>query len=195
MLPHLIEFYNNWTAKADNITGNSLSDVYDKFITRFIIYNNLYNQVPAQLVVRGVKLPNDLGDRKKATVCVVKYLGGAKIIDKLDCANKTQDIVNITQLIEAKRFHIKLKHGASQREEDEKILNKMSSVTKSEKAMGILEVIYHVRCNMFHGHKAIDEYQRDLVLPLADILKEINTLLNNELRNEINNHSVGRNLN
>jgi len=179
---YLIDFYNGWTQKANEINGDDLSSIYDRFITSFIVYNNLYNQVPGELVSRGVSLPNRLSDNKKATDYVVRYIGGANFIQELENRENTEDINKLIRIIDEEMFHIKLNHeGEKQRSKDLEILNKLRSNKKAKKAVGILQVIYYVRCNMFHGNKMFIEYQRALIISLTNILRNVNTILYEKL--------------
>jgi len=180
---YLIDFYNGWTQKANEINGNDLSSIYDRFITSFIVYNNLYNQVPKELVSRGVSLPNRLYDSKKATDYVVRYIGGTDFIQELEDRENAEDINKLIRIIDEETFHIKLNHeGEKQRSKDLEILSKLRSSSKTKKAIGILQVIYYVRCNMFHGNKMFIEYQRSLIVPLTNILTNVNIILYKELR-------------
>ncbi len=80
---NFIHHYNNWNAKVDSIIGDDLPNVYDRYMTLFVIYNNLYNQVPAALITKGIAIPNQIYDNKAATDLVVQYLGGGQYTFKL----------------------------------------------------------------------------------------------------------------
>jgi hypothetical protein len=174
---NLIDFYDNWTEKANLIVGDSLSDVYDMYTTRFIIFNNLYNQIPQELAARGIVLPAKIYDNKAATDYVVEYLGAGNILTELTNKNNNNDINSLTNIIDQEIFYIKLKHGQRQRAEDLKILSNLRSQNHVHKAIAILQVAYYVRCNMFHGHKQFIEYQRLLIEPLINIITTINLQL------------------
>jgi hypothetical protein len=42
-------------------------------------------------------------------------------------------------------------------EEDDKLLAKMKSKDNKERMEGLLHLVYHVRCNRFHGQKHFSE--------------------------------------
>ena len=174
MNQYLAEFYRNWNVKLQSIVGDELAKVYDRYITAFVIYNNLYNEVPEMLIRQGVPLPVKLFDNKMATDLVVQYLGAQRIMDLLQQHNQLANIDEIISLIDQEVFHIKIHLGQHQRNEDLKILADLSSNNIVKKSTGILKVMYYVRCNIFHGHKNFEEYQRLLVEPLFQIIAVIN---------------------
>jgi hypothetical protein len=179
--PYFFDFYNNWTQKANEIVGDSLSHVYDKYITLFITFNNLYNRIPQELINRGITMPDKIYDNKAATDYVVKYLGATNILTELTNSNNDKNIDALISIIDQELFYIKLKHGQRQRVEDLKILDNLRSRNNVYKATAVLQVVYYVRCNMFHGHKQFIQYQRLLVEPLINILSTINRRLFSKL--------------
>lgn len=181
MNQYFTDFYNNWTAKAEGINNNNLSSVYDKYITLFVIFNNLYNQIPDKLISLGVVLPDKMYDNKKATYFVIQFLGADNFINELSENNLENDINALIRLMEQEIFHIKLNHGQYDRNEDLKIISELKSSNRGKKAIAILKVAYYVRCNIFHGSKNFQEYQRMLVEPLIRILKMLNPFLFNKL--------------
>lgn len=175
------DFYNNWTTKVQSIVGQDLSHVYDKYMTSFVIFNNLYNQIPDRLVASGVAVPNRIQDNKAATDFVIQFIGADTLLTEISNNNLDNDVNAIIALIENEVFYIKINRDGRQRNEDLKILADLKSNNPSRKAKAILQVIYYVRCNIFHGHKDFQEYQRILVEPLTKILSVLNPLLYNRL--------------
>lgn len=181
MNQYFTDFYTNWTGKANGIVGDNLSNVYDKYMTLFVIYNNLYNQIPDKLISDGIVVPNKIYDNKAATEMVVQFLGANQFLDELAVNNLGTDVDSIINLIEQETFHIKINHGQYDRNEDLKILSELRSTNVQKKAIAILKVVYYVRCNIFHGNKDFQEYQRLIVEPLTRILLTINPFLYNRL--------------
>lgn len=99
MNPWLIDFYNNWTTKQQAIVGQDLSHVYDKYMTSFVIYNNLYNQIPAKLIAKGVVMPNRFFDNKAATEYVVQFLNANDILSEITNNNLDNAIDTVIDLI------------------------------------------------------------------------------------------------
>lgn len=176
-----VNFYINWTTKAQSITGLELADVYDKYITYFVIYNNLYNQIPDKLVASGVSLPKRIYDVDLATKHVVKYIGGNNILTTLSNNGLDNEINAIITFIENEFFYIKITRQGRQRHEDLRILDDLKSVNPDLKAIAVLKVIYYVRCNIIHGHKDFQGFQRILIEPLTNILRVLNQILYNRL--------------
>jgi hypothetical protein len=170
MNQYFTDFYTNWTGKANRIVGDNLSNVYDKYMTLFVIYNNLYNQIPDKLISNGIAVPNKIFDNKAATQMVVQFLGANAVLSELVADNLMADVDSIISLIEQETFHIKINHGQYDRNEDLKILWELRSTNEQKKTIAILKVVYHVRWNIFHGNKDFQEYQRLIVEPLTRIL-------------------------
>ncbi|MFD0750174.1 hypothetical protein ACFQZS_08485 [Mucilaginibacter calamicampi] len=182
MSPYFFDFYHNWSNKLLGIIGDDLASVYDRYITSFVIYNSLYNQVPEALIENGIPVASKIFDNKLATEIVVQFVGATNLLDLLynnGCGNDIQGIIN---LIDQQMFYIKIKYGQRQRNEDLKLLSDLNSTNHNKKAVAILQVLYHVRCNIFHGNKNFEEYQRILVEPLFKILQIINSELFNRLQ-------------
>jgi len=181
MNQYFLDFYDNWTSKATGIVNDDLSSVYDKYMTLFVIFNNLYNQIPEKLISLGIVVPNKIYDNKAATDLVIQFLGASDFINELTSNNLQDDINSIIRLMKQEVFHIKLNHGQYDRNEDLKIIAELESYNNIKKATAILKVAYYVRCNIFHGSKDFNEYQRILVTPLSHILQTLNPFLFNRL--------------
>jgi hypothetical protein len=132
MNPNLVNFYNNWNKKAAGIDTASLAGLYDKYITLFVIYNNLYNQVPPHLTARGFVIPNKIYDSKAATEYVVSFLGGKNILDHLTASKNDSDISTIINLIDNEEFYIKIRKGVRQRAEDINLEEIFTGITTLE---------------------------------------------------------------
>ena len=179
--PHLITFYQNWKTKVSQIVGNGLVSVFDRYATQFVIYNALYNEVAINLRFRGVILPKKVYDNELATKWTVKLIGAKEILERINGNGLEQDIISICSLIENEVFYIKLFYGQRQRDKDIELLQRLSEGYPKEKATAVLELLYHIRCNMLHGHKDFKEYQRQLIEPASRLLDCVLTLLYEEL--------------
>ena len=49
----------------------------------------------------------------------------------------------------------------------------LNSSSADERARAILQIIYQVRCNMFHGRKSVNPVQKQLLIPLTVLLEKI----------------------
>jgi hypothetical protein len=171
------DFVNNWREKAATY-GHNLRGEFDRFFTLFVIYNRLYAEATFELVRQpgsGVTLdPNrSFPDGRAARVYVGQYLGSANVIDVMEgdpvCANAIQSIITF---LDEGRFFIKLHrvNGTRQPAEDQKLLRKLRSHSKNQRAEAVLDFVYSVRCNLFHGHKSFRSVQLEVMRPANALL-------------------------
>jgi hypothetical protein len=73
--------------------------------------------------------------------------------------------------------------GNSQRKKDLELLSRLRSNATDDRANAILELIYSIRCNMFHGHKGFNKVQIPLLEPSIVLLRSVIVLLRDELAN------------
>jgi hypothetical protein len=179
------DFYRDWRHKADEYQGNDIRSAFDRFFTLFVIYNRLYAQATFELVQQpgsGVTLDQkkSFPDGKAAKVYVGKYLGNAQLIDSLEgdqpCAEAIQAIMTF---LEEQRFFIKLHmiYGTHQPEKDLELLRKFRSRGKNQRAEAVLDFLYSVRINLFHGHKAFEPVQMGVITPANILLARIVDML------------------
>jgi len=101
----------------------------------------------------------------------------------------TKEALNaIISLIGKGTFNIKLDimTGNRQKPADKELLDTLRSTDKDTKALAILDCIYSIRCNMFHGHKGFHEIQVEILKPTIILLQKIVTLLYQKLCEEPN---------
>jgi hypothetical protein len=101
-------------------------------------------------------------------------------LDKLETNTDAREAIeNIKQLIENGTFHIKLDMvtGASQPDKDKDLLKRLRSRGKDQRAEAILDFLYSIRCNMFHGQKSFHEVQIQLLIPACAILRSTAEIL------------------
>lgn len=195
------EFYNTWMAKANEYGIEELRDCFDKFFTLFVVYNRLYAESTFALVRMGRifrlrRGTNNTGtrrrnfpDRKAATEYLQQYLGSDHIMNQLESADNSVNALNkICTLLKEGQFYIKLDvySGNRQRSEDEKLLRNLMSTCLGLRVNAILDLVYSIRCNMFHGHKGFREVQIELLQPIIVILKSLIEIIFQKLSNEQN---------
>ncbi len=166
-------FYQNWLAKADNYGNDDLADQFDKFISLYVVFNSLYMEVVNALSAAGEKMPKDYKDKKAATDYVYNYLKSKFYLENLLNDQESVDsLTSICDIIENKRFNIILDLGEPRRDLDLELLSYLRSNSSQEKAKAILSLLYHIRCNMFHGQKGFEERQRELLTPVILLLRK-----------------------
>lgn len=176
LAPHLLQFCDEWVNKANKCDENNVSGCYDKFFTLFVVFNRLYAEATFELARRGkiTLQPNrPLPDRKGATEYTLSFIG-QHVFDQLLDNQLTEPVATLVQLIEDERFYIKLSspNGDRQRDMDLELLLKLRSQGKT-RALAILDLIYSVRCNLFHGHKAFQPVQVELLRPTIRVVLEV----------------------
>ena len=80
-------------------------------------------------------------------------------------------------------FHINLDRvtGNWQPEEDAQHLGLFRSTNVNDRALAVLQFIYAVRCNLFHGHKSFEGVQAEVIQPANVLLLHVNDILFQEL--------------
>ena len=146
------------------------------------MYNRLYAELTLSLARTGkIQLPRfGFPDGRAAKEYVHNYLSTKDIWSNLQNDDQCQQAVStIRQLLENQVFVIKLDRlsGEPRPEKDKKLLEDLRSENQHRKVGALLDIIYSVRCNMFHGHKGFDRVQIDILVPLTILLDKLTTLL------------------
>ena len=177
----LWDFYERWRQKADEYASEDLRDCFDKFFTLFVVYNRLYAELGLSLARRRPRFsPTYLSDAHVAKRIVPQYLGTASIWNSFqDDIVCRKSIDSLTRLIEQQTFSIKLDrlYGTPRREQDLILLESLNSGNKNKKVLAIIDIIYSIRCNMFHGHKGFDGIQIQILTPVTTLLDKLSGLL------------------
>jgi hypothetical protein len=67
--------------------------------------------------------------------------------------------------------------GVRMPDADHDLLAGLESRSRNRRAHAVLEVLYAIRCNMFHGHKGFEPIQLELLRPAVLLLQStINVL-------------------
>ncbi|MBI3930386.1 MAG: hypothetical protein HY325_00030 [Chloroflexi bacterium] len=187
----LHDFCERWFEKAQGYQRQSIQDCFDKFFTLFIVYNRLYAELTLSWARTGrIKLRDrnpSLPDVKAAKEYVHSYLGTNHIWSNIQNDAQCQLAVSaIRKLLENQVFVIKLDRlrGEPRPEEDKKLLEDLRSENQHRKVGALLDIIYSVRCNMFHGHKGFDRVQIEILVPLNILLDKLTILLYERLSND-----------
>ncbi len=173
--PHVNDFYDEWLEKANSYNGQELSDYFNKAFSLFTLYNKLYAEATFELARKGeVNLSNHFPDRKGATEYAPQFIGYEALYQIIttdkECSDCLQDLI---ERISNHEFYIKLSMpwGDRQPEKDNDLVKRLNSKGHKKKVKAVLDLIYSVRCNMFHGNKRYVQVQVDLLRPLTVILR------------------------
>lgn len=188
-------FYNSWwKEKCLQYSGDKLSNYYDIFFSRFVTYNSLYNVIVHSKEQFGLlkKKRNkkheiiERGEKEKATVEMVKQfdLNDNEAFATMDPISK--NITEIISIIDSSKFAIIYKGGEPAFEKDKLLSQKLKGTNKNDKLSAILEILFNVRCNLFHGSKSYELNQISLLKPLNEILFSIVEILHASFDKMIN---------
>ena len=173
------DFYTSWMNKARPRGQADLRQAFDRFFTLYVLFNRLYAEATFRLGRRGqVQLQNRhrFPDSEAAQEYVVQYLGAASLLRALDNDPEThRALESVRGLVCNGDFSIKLNMltGDPQPDEDRDLGRRLADPSSNTRAAAVLETLYAVRCNMFHGHKGFHPVQLDLLRPLTLVLEKI----------------------
>jgi hypothetical protein len=71
--------------------------------------------------------------------------------------------------------------GERKPEADRELLVALESRSANRRAHAILEALYAIRCNMFHGHKGFEPIQLELLRPAILLLQSTINVLHHAL--------------
>jgi hypothetical protein len=197
------QLYKRWIEKAEqyNEVIQASSDckkrceaLIDKFFTLYVVYNALYNEVNASLERdQKIQIKNRRAEEEKAVENVILFLSVKKLFSKIseDPASRT----SITRLEKIMEEGIKSRrnsygdlricyhsNGIYDEDGDKNLQSKFSQKNKPDiYVKGILEFIYHIRCNLFHGKKEINAIQEAILSPSVILLETIVNIVYDEL--------------
>ena len=181
-----LDFVSSWQHKAEEYNANDMRSCFDKFFTLYVVFNRIYAEATFSLARRcQVKIKTSFPDSKAATDYILQFVGANHFVSRImEDDNSAAALKEITQLIQDERFYIKLDMvtGNRQQHHDAELLTNLESNNIATKAKAILETIYSVRCNMFHGHKGFDEVQIEILRPIIVLLKKTITITLDKLQ-------------
>jgi hypothetical protein len=123
------------------------------------------------------------GDEKRAIKVPKKFLGAEVIAMDGEIRNNANAI---KVLLEDSTFYIR---GAVW---DRARIDKLNSNDPEQWSKGILEIVYKIRCNTFHGQKSFQESQKNILIPCIRILQRLNDMMIRKLAPNCRLHSTRR---
>ena len=184
----LAEFYNGWRAKAREYPINEIRSAFDRFFTLYVAFNRLYAEATFRLARRGqTRLRDRFPDSKAAQDYVLQFCGAEAIIGAWERAPATvQALREIGDHLRTGRFALKLNivTGEKRPQADRELLKGLESRSLNRRAKSGLEVLYAIRCNMFHGHKGFEPVQLELLRPAIHLLEVTINVLHESLEQD-----------
>jgi hypothetical protein len=172
------DFVINWLYKSDQYDTQDIKECFDKFFTLYIVFNRVYAEATFTLERRGqinLKEQTSFPDRRAATDYCLQLVGAKDFVTAINSdTDACQALQEVVTLLNNEQFYIKLSiiRGEPQPQEDRKLLKKLQSNSSHTKGKAILDTIYSLRCNMFHGQKGFHQVQHQLLLPVIILLKK-----------------------
>ena len=172
-------FCERWLKKADRY-GESTEDIFDKFFSLYVVYNAIYFDITIELINTKRIGKKRTGDRISATKNIPIYIEEGILSQKLYAM--ANDINVIINLIKNGIFYISTEKDnitpAPHIDQEQVKFIEIYLLTKKRSDMkkfneSVLSLIYGVRCNMFHGKKGFDPIQKELLIPMNNILEMI----------------------
>jgi hypothetical protein len=175
-LPRALQnFCHSWQAKAEAYSADDLSGAFDRFFTSYVVFNRFYAEATYRLARRGqVKLRERFPDAQAAQEYVVQYCGAERLVTAWEGSPETTAALReIADYLRARTFALRLDPttGDIRPEEDHKLLVALESHSRDRRAKAVLEALYAIRCNMFHGQKEFDIAQVALLRPAICVLE------------------------
>lgn len=179
--PDLREFCDSWRAKAAACSMENINGAFDRFFTSYVTFNRLYVEATHRLARRGqVKLRERFPDPQAAQDYVVQFCTAATLTGAWEnSANAAAALHEIADHLREGRFALRLDPvtGARRPAKDRELLTALESRSRNRKAKAVLEALYAIRCNMFHGQKDFELRQLALLRPAILLLESTTDVL------------------
>ena len=177
-------FCQRWINKASTYQEDELEDLFDKFFTLFVAYNRIYSV--AAKILRS-RMPPDrhgfrlIGDRNEATYVMAIFITQLRFSE---CVSQFPTVAGachtISDLLQHRMFFL---HSNRQTNEPDWSRDQILSEGLSKlRLKSILDCLYQIRCNIFHGEKEFADRQRQLLVPAITLLESVLTLGREALR-------------
>lgn len=165
-------FCARWIQKANVYQDDAIESLFDRFFTLFVAFNSFYSASAgfhrSTLEPRQAKLL--LGDRQEATTIMERLIGQSrfsKAADENDAIAAA--CLAISRLLQNHLFFL---HSIRGTDEPDLVRDAtLANGLQSHSLMAVLECLYQIRCNIFHGKKEFAPRQAELLAP-ANILLE-----------------------
>lgn len=156
-----IESAKRWITKANQNSIETLNPQIDKFFSLYVSYNIIYSLISDK----------KNGDKCSAVNVIALYMQKKNI----NFANSKSDIIETIKPIQKDDNGISIFHIYSNSADNKLISNIVNNINIEE---SVLNLLYGIRCNMFHGKKELSNEQLSLLIPANKILENlVNSLI------------------
>jgi hypothetical protein len=179
--PELTTFCHNWRTKAEAYCSEEIGGAFDRFFTLYVAFNRLYAEATFRLARRGqVKLGKRFPDSYGAQEYLLQFCGAEALTRAWEGdPNTFAALHQIADHLREGRFALKLDMMTGDRrpDADRELLSALESRSRNRRGHAVLEALYAIRCNLFHGHKGFEPIQLELLRPAVLLLEStINVL-------------------
>jgi len=186
--PELRNFCESWHAKATTYSTENIDGAFDRFFTSYVAFNRLYAEATYRLARRGhIKLRERFPDSQAAQDYIVQFCTAAMLTRAWENSAAAVDALReIADHLREGRFSLKLDPvtGYPRPAKDRELLTALESRSRNQKAKGVLETLYSIRCNMFHGRKDFQLHQLALLRPAILLLESTTDVLQQALEQD-----------
>jgi hypothetical protein len=168
--PPFVLFCRRWRHRANGYRGPGFERTFDKFFALWVVFNALYTEVARREGRFGA------GDDTACQEVLLQHLGARAFVGAINADPGV--LAALDQVVVFMRnhdFYFKLdrRTGARQPVVDDDLRARIQSRGFNVRGQAILETLYAVRCNLFHGHKEFLARQGDLLRPMTVILTKV----------------------
>lgn len=178
-------FVERWIKKSEDAQGQPYAE-FDRFIFTYIAFNALYNAAVYVVEGHGLLIATHKWSRGgikmlKAQRYRVESVRASELVVKV-CGTRLreilpfllQDIHEICECFGPNRLYLYEKpDGKPDFEADQRLVQSI----RNGSAASLLKLIYLVRCNLFHGSKALSDVQDRLLNSSTFILQHVIELM------------------
>lgn len=164
-------FCDRWMQKADQCRTDELAGLFDRFYTLYVVFNRIYSTSAFFYRNRGGEAwrMRFSGDRTEATEVMANAIGQKRFSSALSDRNDARAACySIHQLLLERRFFLHSKRNSPEPDYDRDL--RLAQRLRKEELKAVLECLYQIRCNIFHGQKEFVERQADLLNPAIVLL-------------------------
>lgn len=167
-------FCDRWIEKAQAYQSDELESLFDRFFTLFVAYNRFYS-ASAELyraTVEPRRLMSLQGDRREATMIMAELIRQSRFSAVVQQNPAIVDACKvIAELLQSHQFFL---HSVrSSREPDLKRDERLAAALERHSILAVLECLYQIRCNIFHGEKEFAPRQALLLVPAIALLETV----------------------
>mgnify|MGYP001777621673 CR=1 FL=1 len=160
-------FKDRWLEKIEtHRSGNRLNDVFDEFVARYIVFEAAVSVLKSKDI--KYKFNRDYCTNKASAFLSDK--ANLLVTELNDNACRLGDVI--------KEEHLSV---VSFDGKDPELQNTWKTAKNSEKLKALLETLYYMRCNLFHGSKEFNHCQEPLLEAANACLKIITQALLEQL--------------